>query len=52
MRTIKKIKLIIEVDEKYYEACKDAVNEFYPSQIEEVIANGVPYVEPEKAKES
>lgn len=45
MRTIKKIKLIIEVDEKYYEACKDAVNESYPSQIEEVIANGMPYEE-------
>lgn len=38
-----KIKLIIEVDQKYYEACKDAVEESYPSQIEEVIANGTPY---------
>ena len=43
MRMIKKIKLIIEVDEKYYEACKDAVKELYPSQIDEVIANGIPY---------
>lgn len=43
MRKIKTIKLIIEVDEKYYEACKDAVNESYPSQIEEVIANGMPF---------
>lgn len=42
MRMIKKIKLIIEVDEKYYEACKDAVKETYPSQIEKVIANGIP----------
>jgi hypothetical protein len=40
---IKKIKLIIEVDEKYYEACKDAVKELYPSQIDKVIANGIPY---------
>lgn len=38
-----KVKLIIEVDKKYYEACKDAVKESYPSQIEEVIANGAPY---------
>lgn len=38
-----KMKLIIEVDKKYYEACKDAVEESYPSQIEEVIANGTPY---------
>lgn len=40
MRKKKLIKLIIEVDEKYYEACKDAVEESYPSQIEEVIAHG------------
>ena len=38
-----KMKLIIEVDKKYYEACKDAVKEPYPSQIEEIIANGTPY---------
>ena len=37
------MQLIIEVDKKYYEACKDAVEEPYPSQIEEVIANGTPY---------
>ena len=40
----KKIKLIVEIPEKYYEACKDAVEESYPSQIEEVIANGTPYI--------
>lgn len=45
MRMIKKIKLIIEVDEKYYEACKEAVDEPYPSQIEKIIANGIPYEE-------
>ena len=37
------MELIIEVDKKYYEACKDAVKESYPSQIEEIIANGTPY---------
>lgn len=40
----KKIKLIVEIPEKYYEACKDAVEESYPSQIEEIIANGTPYI--------
>ena len=41
----KKIKLVIEIDEKYYEACKDAVEESYPSQVEEIIANGTPITE-------
>lgn len=38
----KKVKLIIEVDEKYYEACKDAVKDGFPSQLDEDIANGIP----------
>lgn len=41
------MKLIIDIPDKAYEACKDAVEESYPSQIEEVIANGTPY-EPKK----
>ena len=39
------MKLIIDIDEKYYEACKDAVEEYYPSQVEEIIANGTPITE-------
>ena len=38
----KKIKLIVEVPEKYYEACKDAVKDGFPSQLDEAIANGIP----------
>lgn len=37
----KKIKLIIEIPEKYYEACKESLDSF-PSQIDEAIANGIP----------
>ena len=39
------MKLIIDIDKKYYEACKDAVEEFCPSQVEEIIANGIPITE-------